>query len=71
MANHPEAKPIFHGDRGYQYTSKIFKIKIDDSEMAQSMSQIGKCIDNWPMEEFFGILKSEMFYGMPFKSMKE
>ena len=30
--------------------------------MTQSMSRVGKCIDNGPMEGFFGIIKSEMFY---------
>ena len=35
------------------------------------MSRVGKCIDNGPMEGFFGILKSEMFYGKKFKSLEE
>ena len=32
--------------------------------MIQSMSRVGKCIDNGPMEGFWGTLKSEMFYGI-------
>ena len=39
--------------------------------MTQSMSRVGKCIDNGPMEGIFGTLKSEMFYGKSFKSMEE
>ena len=39
--------------------------------MTQSMSRVGKCIDNGPMEGFFGILKSEMFYEKKFKSFEE
>ncbi len=39
--------------------------------MTQSMSRVGKCIDNGPMEGFFGILKSEMFYGKKYKSLDE
>jgi len=35
------------------------------------MSRVGKCIDNGPMEGFFGIIKSEMFYGKKFKSLEE
>ena len=62
IERYPDAKPIFHSDRGFQYTSKIFKSKIEETEMIQSMSRVGKCIDNGPMEGFFGILKSEMFY---------
>lgn len=68
---YPDAKPIFHSDRGFQYTSKIFKNKIEQAGMVQSMSRVGKCIDNGPMEGFFGTLKSEMFYGKKFKSLEE
>lgn len=71
MERYPDAKPIFHSDRGFQYTSNIFKDKIDQAGMLQSMSRVGKCIDNGPMEGFFGILKSEMFYGNKFKSLDE
>jgi len=58
----PDAMPIFHSDRGYQYTSKTFKAKLDKAKMTQSMSRVGHCIDNGPMEGFWGILKSEMYY---------
>lgn len=60
----PGAKPIFHSDRGFQYTSKQFKFKLDKAGMIQSMSRVGKCIDNGPMEGFWGTLKTEMFYGI-------
>ena len=52
MEKYPDAKPIFHSDRGFQYTSKIFKLKLDEAGMVQSMSRVGKCIDNGPMEAF-------------------
>jgi transposase InsO family protein len=39
--------------------------------MTQSMSRVGKCIDNGPMEGFFGTLKAEMFYEKKFKSLEE
>jgi len=68
---HPDAKPIFHSDRGFQYTGNVFKDKIEEAEMTQSMSRVGKCIDNGPMEGFFGILKSEMFYDKKFKTLEE
>ena len=69
MEKFPDAKPIFHSDRGFQYTSKIFKLKLDEAGMIQSMSRVGKCIDNGPMEAFWGTLKSEMFYGIKFDSL--
>ncbi len=61
-AAYPNAKPIFHSDRGFQYTNKTFKAKLDKAGMIQSMSRISRCIDNEPMEGFWGILKSEMYY---------
>lgn len=57
-----DAKPIFHSDRGYQYTNKQFKSRLDKQNMIQSMSRVGRCIDNGPMEAFWGILKSEKYY---------
>ena len=67
----PYAKPIFHSNRGFQYTSKQFKIKLNEAGMIQSMSRVGKCIDNGPMEAFWGTLKAEMFYGLKFNSLDE
>jgi len=58
----PEASPLFHSDRGYQYTNQTFKNMLLNANMTQSMSRVGKCIDNGPMEGFFGIIKSEMYY---------
>ena len=58
----PDAHPIFHSDRGFQYTNKLFHQKLTDAGMIQSMSRVGRCIDNGPMEGWWGILKSEMYY---------
>lgn len=69
VANNPNAKPIFHSDRGFAYTNNDFKKKLEDAGMLQSMSRVGKCIDNGPMEGFFGTLKSEMFYGKKFDTL--
>ncbi len=71
IKKYPNAKPLFHSDRGYQYTSKVFKNKLEKANMTQSMSRVGKCIDNGPMEGFFGILKSEMFYLNKYKDFDE
>lgn len=61
IASNPNAKPIFHSDRGFQYTSKVFQTKLKSQEMEQSMSRVGHCIDNGPTEGFWGIIKSEMY----------
>jgi putative transposase len=55
-------KPMIHSDRGFQYTSHGFKRRINKAKMAQSMSRIGRCIDNGPMESFWGTLKCEKYY---------
>lgn len=62
VALNPDAHPLFHSDRGFQYTSKIFYNKLQEAGMRQSMSRVGRCIDNGPMESFWGMLKSEMYY---------
>lgn len=53
------------------YTSKAFKKKLEDSGMTQSMSRVSRCIDNGPMEAFWGMLKSEMYYLRKFNSFNE
>ena len=55
------AKPLFHSDRGFQYTSKVFPKKLKDHQIMQSMSRVGHCIDNGPTEGFWGIIKTEMY----------
>ena len=71
VENHPNAHPLFHSDRGFQYTSKIFRAKLESAKMIQSMSRVGRCIDNGPMEGFWGILKSEMYYLRKFTDEQE
>ena len=55
-------KTIFHSDRGFQYTSPAFQHLLKKHKVIQSMSRVGKCIDNGPIENFWGILKTEMYY---------
>lgn len=67
----PSASPLFHSDRGFQYTSRSFKNKLDDIGAIQSMSRVSRCIDNGPMEGFWGIIKSEMYYLTKFHDFDE
>ena len=60
-ASNPDAQPTFHSDRGFQYTSKVFQNKLENQNMEQSMSRVGHCIDNGPIEGFWGIIKTEMY----------
>lgn len=54
-------KTLLHSDRGFQYTSHGYKRVIKKKEIIQSMSRVGKCIDNGPMENFWDIIKEEMY----------
>ncbi len=58
----PDAHPIFHSDRGNPYRSSAFRSRLDKQNMIQSMSRVGRCTDNGPMEGFWGILKRESYY---------
>ena len=67
----PGAHPLIHSDRGSQYTSPTFRKRLEEYRMTQSMSRVGYCIDNAPMEGFWGILKREMYYGRRFSNREE
>ena len=64
---------IFHSDQGWQYQMKIYHQELEKRGIKQSMSRKGNCLDNSPMENFFGVMKNEMFYGheYEFKSLDE
>lgn len=68
VAAEPTAHPLFHSDRGFQYTSKSFCTKLKQTGMKQSMSRVARCIDNGPMEGFWGTLKREKYYRRKFTS---
>lgn len=54
---------IFHSDQGWQYQMKDYHDILSSRSITQSMSRKGNCLDNSPMENFFGRMKNEMFYG--------
>ena len=53
---------ILHSDQGWQYQMKQYQAMLENKGIRQSMSRKGNCLDNGCTENFFGILKSEMFY---------
>lgn len=71
VEENPDAHPLFHSDRGFQYTSPTFVKMLKDAGMTRSMSRVGKCVDNGPIEGFWGILKTEMYYLNSFSSYEE
>ena len=54
---------IFHSDQGWQYQMRPYHERLEEKGIIQSMSRKGNCLDNCVMENFFGKLKNEMFYG--------
>jgi putative transposase len=64
------SKPMLHSDRGFQYTSLKFK-RLFASKLTQSMSRVGRCIDNGPMESFWGTLKCEKYYLNSYSTFEE
>jgi len=62
---------ILHSDQGWQYQMKAYQNILKKKGIIQSMSRKGNCLDNAVMENFFGTLKSEMFYTQKFKSIEE
>ena len=71
IRENPGAKPLFHSDRGFQYTNRTFHRKLERASMTQSMSRVAHCIDNGPMEGFWGILKRENYYGKRFTAKQD
>ena len=63
------ATPVFHSDQGWQYQHAEYQRLLKEHNITQSMSRKGNCMDNGAMENFFGRLKVEMFYGEKFESV--
>ncbi len=62
---------IIHSDQGWQYQMKAYQHLLREKGIIQSMSRKGNCLDNAVIENFFGTLKSEMFYTKKFKTIDE
>lgn len=62
---------IFHSDQGWQYQMKQYQALLKEKGIRQSMSRKGNCLDNSLAENFFGLLKSELFYMKEYKTIEE
>ena len=60
---------VLHSDQGWQYQHKQYQRMLRRKGIRQSMSRKGNCLDNAVMENFFGLLKSELFYLQEFRSL--
>lgn len=61
----------FHSDQGWAYQMKAYRSELKDKKIFQSMSRKGNCLDNSLMENFFSILKQEIYHGNVFRSYNE
>lgn len=61
---------ILHSDQGWQYQHKKYQHALKEKGISQSMSRKGNCLDNAVMENFFGLLKSELLYLQEFDSIE-
>lgn len=61
----------FHSDQGWAYQMNDYQQMLKDHRIFQSMSRKGNCLDNAPAENFFGIMKQEMYYGKVYHSYEE
>ena len=61
---------ILHSDQGWHYQHKQYQHMLKSKGIRQSMSRKGNCLDNAVMENFFGLLKSELLYLQTFQSME-
>ena len=59
-----------HSDQGWQYQHKHYQKLLKNHEIRQSMSRKGNCLDNAVMENFFGLLKTELLYLQDFDSLE-
>ena len=59
-----------HSDQGWQYQHKTYQEALEKHGIKQSMSRKGNCLDNSVMENFFGLMKSELLYANDYKSME-
>lgn len=60
-----------HSDQGWAYQMRSYCNVLKENKVFQSMSRKGTCLDNSPMENFFGIMKQEMYYGKTFRSFED
>lgn len=60
-----------HSDQGWHYQHLTYQNMLKEKGITQSMSRKGNCLDNAVIENFFGILKSELLYLQEFVSMEQ
>jgi transposase InsO family protein len=68
---HDHKNLILHSDHGWQYLMKRYQQELKSNGVIQSMSRKGNCLDNAVIENFFGIVKTELLYLQNFESVAQ
>lgn len=71
ITNDCQHRRIFHSDQGWGYQMNAYIHALENNNILQSMSRKGNCHDNAVMENFFGLLKQEIYYGHEYNSYEE
>jgi transposase InsO family protein len=71
ITNDCKYRRTFHSDQGRAYQMNAYVHTLKEKSIFQSMSRKGNCHDNSVMENFFGIMKQEMYYGVTYYSHEE
>lgn len=71
MHRNPNEGLVFHSDRGVQYAAELFRKRLSEFKMVQSMSRKGDCWDNACAESFFATLKTEEVFHRSYKTRDE
>lgn len=69
--NKKEQEVILHSDQGWQYQMPVYQLALKRKNIVPSMSRKGNCLDNAIIENFFGTLKSELYYLKNYPSIEE
>lgn len=67
----PESKPVIHSDQGWHYRHSAYQKQMTDNGLVQSMSRKGNCLDNAVAENFFALLKTEMYHNRSFEDAND
>jgi putative transposase len=70
-AKRPAGRLIHHSDRGSQYCAPQYQQLLGHFDLQASMSRMGNCYDNAPMESFWGTLKQELVHHRRYRSRRE
>jgi len=60
LSANKKKKLVVHSDQGFHFTHFSFRNLLEDEGVTQSMSRKGNCLDNAPMESFFGLIKDHL-----------